>query len=211
MGATVSQIRAVVKELASSLRDVEHDELVALVEALWSVPVHERRMAAVMLLAQHADRLGVADLARLERLIRASKTWALVDAVAVDVLGTMVRADPVRVSPVMDQWATDANFWIRRSALLAELRPIRAGAALDRFVARADPMLGETEFFIRKAIGWVLREAGRRRPDEAAAWLASRTQIASGVTVREAVKYLPSADSARRMTAYREKRPAAAR
>ncbi|MEO8510233.1 MAG: DNA alkylation repair protein [Chloroflexota bacterium] len=211
MGATVSQIRAVVKELASSLRDVEHDELVALVEALWSVPVHERRMAAVMLLAQHADRLGVADLARLERLIRASKTWALVDAVAVDVLGTMVRADPVRVSPVMDQWATDANFWIRRSALLAELRPIRAGAALDRFVARADPMLGETEFFIRKAIGWVLREAGRRRPDEAAAWLASRTQIASGVTVREAVKYLPPADSARRMTAYREKRPAAAR
>ena len=52
-------------------------------------------------------------------------------------------------------------------------------------------MLEEREFFIRKAIGWVLREAGKRRPDDVAAWLAPRTDRASGVTMREAVKYLP--------------------
>ena len=66
----------------------------------------------------------------------------------------------------MDRWATDGDFWVRRSSLLAELRPIRAGAPLDRFLARADPMLGEREFFIRKVIGWVLREAGKRQPGE---------------------------------------------
>ena len=58
-------------------------------------------------------------------------------------------------------------------------------------------MLEEKEFFIRKAIGWVLREAGKRRPDEVAAWLAPRTGRASGVTMREAVKYLPAADRER--------------
>jgi 3-methyladenine DNA glycosylase AlkD len=70
-------------------------------------------------------------------------------------------------------------------------------------------MLDEKEFFIRKAIGWVLREAGRRRPDEVAAWLGPRTHRASGVTMREAVKRLAPADAERLMTAYRERRPAA--
>ena len=79
---------------------------------------------------------------------------------------------------------------------------------MDRFLARADRMLEEKEFFIRKAIGWVLREAGKKRPDEVAAWLAPRTDRASGVTMREAVKYLTPADADRLMAAYQEHRPA---
>jgi 3-methyladenine DNA glycosylase AlkD len=70
-------------------------------------------------------------------------------------------------------------------------------------------MLGEKEFFIRKAIGWVLREVAKNRPAEVVAWLAPRTGRASGVTMREAVKYLPEADRDRLMAAYREHRPAA--
>ena len=70
-------------------------------------------------------------------------------------------------------------------------------------------MLDEKEFFIRKAIGWVLREVGKKRPAEVVAWLAPRTGRASGVTMREAVKYLPEADRDRLMAAYRERRPAA--
>jgi len=70
-------------------------------------------------------------------------------------------------------------------------------------------MLVEREFFIRKAIGWVLREAGKRRPADVAAWLAPRTHRASGVTMREAVKYLPPEVGERLMAAYRERRPAA--
>ncbi len=70
-------------------------------------------------------------------------------------------------------------------------------------------MLDEKEFFIRKAIGWVLREVGKKRPDEVVAWLAPRTDRASGVTMREAVRYLPAGERERLMAAYREKRPAA--
>ncbi len=144
----------------------------------------------------------------LERFVRESRTWALVDYLAVDVLGRLVGADAGSVTPHMDRWAGDDDFWIRRSSLLCELRPIRSGEPLTRFVARADPMLEEREFFIRKAIGWVLREAGKRRPDDVASWLAPRTHRASGVTMREAVKYLAAADAERLMQAYRERRPA---
>ena len=69
-------------------------------------------------------------------------------------------------------------------------------------------MLEEREFFIRKAIGWVLRELGKRRPTEVMAWLAPRTHRASGVTMREATRYLPLAERDRLMIAYRQRRPA---
>ncbi|MGH2416745.1 MAG: DNA alkylation repair protein, partial [Candidatus Limnocylindria bacterium] len=144
----------------------------------------------------------------IERLVRESRTWALVDVLAGDVLGVLVAQDPDDISPVMDRWAGDEDFWVRRASLLAELRPVRTGAPLDGFLRRAEPMLTEKEFFIRKAIGWVLREAGKRRPDEVIGWLAPKTGRASGVTMREAVKYLPAADRDRLMAAYREKRAA---
>jgi 3-methyladenine DNA glycosylase AlkD len=208
LGATVSQIRAAVREAAREQQSMTHRELVALAEALWSVPLFERRMAAVKLLAQFSGLLGVRDLDLIRRLVRESRTWALVDGLAGDVLGALVGRDPDGMKPAMDGWASDDHFWVRRASLLAELRPIRAGAPLDRFLGRAEQMLDEREFFVRKAIGWVLREAGKRRPGEVAAWLAPRTHRTSGVTIREAVKYLPAGERERLMAAYRERRPA---
>ena len=69
-------------------------------------------------------------------------------------------------------------------------------------------MLEETEFFIREAIGWVLREMTKSRPDEVAEWIAPRTHWASGVTMREVVKYLPPRRAAQLMRAYRAGHPA---
>jgi 3-methyladenine DNA glycosylase AlkD len=206
IGATVSDTRSAVRELAPPM---EHDELIATATVLWAPPIHELRTAAVLLLARSVRRVRTDDLPFVERLARESRTWALLDYLAVDVLGPMVEADPDGLRPALDRWSADADFWVRRASLLAELRPIRHGASMDRFLKRADRMLDEREFFIRKAIGWVLREAGRRRPSEVATWLATRTHRASGVTMREAVKRLPPADAERLMTAYREHRPAA--
>jgi 3-methyladenine DNA glycosylase AlkD len=208
LGASLGQIRAAVKEISAEHRGIGRDDLVSLVEQLWAEPLFERRMASVILLDRFADRLGVVDLPLIERLVGDSLTWALVDGLAYDVLGRMALADPDGVTPVMDRWATDDDFWIRRASLLAELRPIRQGGTMERFLRRADPMLDEREFFIRKAIGWVLREASKKRPDEVAAWIAPRTHRASGVTMREAVKYLEPSVADRLMTAYREHRPA---
>lgn len=208
LGASVWEIRRVVQAFVKGT-PLTHDRLTALVEALWAEPIHERRMAAVAMLELHPKLLATADLPLIERLLRGSRTWALVDGLAADVVGGILAASRDEVTPVLDRWATDPDFWIRRSSLLAELRPLRAGADLTQFLRRADAMLDEKEFFIRKAIGWVLREVGKRRPDEVVAWLAPRTHRTSGVTMREAVRYLPAVDGERLMAAYREKRPAA--
>ena len=207
-GESVWEVRRVAQAFTRGAKPLAHEDLVALVEALWAEPVFERRMASVVLLELHPKLVGAADLPLIERLLRESLTWALVDALATDVIGGILARSPVEVMPVLDRWSTDPDFWIRRASLLAELQPLRKGADLAPFLRRADAMLDEKEFFIRKAIGWVLREVGKRRPGEVVAWIAPRTHRASGVTMREVVRHLPAAEAQRLMAAYRQKRPA---
>jgi 3-methyladenine DNA glycosylase AlkD len=188
-GATVWQIRREVRSFAKEHPGLSHAELIGIVEALWAEHVHERGMAAVLLLEVYPQLVGPGDLPLIERLVRESKTWALVDGLADDVLGELLVRHP-RSASRLDRWAEDSDFWVRRSALLAQIRPLKAGAPFARFGRYADAMLDEKEFFIRKAIGWVLRETAKTRPDEVFEWLAPRADRASGVTRREAVKYL---------------------
>jgi 3-methyladenine DNA glycosylase AlkD len=195
-GTSVPSIRAVAKATSRRHADVTHDQLVALVEVLWAEPVHERRMACVELLDLYCDRLGPPDIALLERFLRESRTWALVDGLAASVVGRLVERYP-ELTAVLDRWAADSDFWLRRSALLALLTPLRQGRGdFDRFGRYADAMLDEHEFFVRKAIGWVLRDTGRKRPDLVYEWLLQRAARASAVTIREAVKPLSAAQRA---------------
>jgi 3-methyladenine DNA glycosylase AlkD len=190
-GASVPAIRRVATRLKAAHPELDHDELVAVVELLWLDPVHERRMAAVELLDAYVDRLGPDDMALFERLLRDARTWALVDGLAASVVGTVLDRSPTAAS-VLDRWSVDEDFWIRRASLLALLVPLREGAGdFARFGRDADLMLDEKEFFIRKAIGWVLRDTSKRRPDLVFEWLLPRASRCSGVTLREAVKYLP--------------------
>ena len=204
LGVSVWGIRKVMKAFAEQHRDLPHDDVVALIEALWGKPVFERRMMAAMLLEEYVAVLDPSDLELIERLIRESKTWALVDVLSGDVVGEIILRNP-KVAARLDAWAKDDDFWVRRSALLAQLLPLKHGASFRRFASYADVMLDEKEFFIRKAIGWVLRETAKRRPDEVYEWLAPRAHRASGVTIREAVKYLDDARTNALMSAYKER------
>jgi 3-methyladenine DNA glycosylase AlkD len=192
-GASVPTIRAAAKAIARQYPAMTHRQLVQLVEVLWAETVHERRMACVELLDLFGGQLGPGDFALLERLLRDARTWALVDGLAASVVGSLVNRHP-ETAAVLDRWATDDDFWMRRSAMLALLVPLRQGGGdFDRFGRYADAMLDEREFFIRKAIGWVLRDTGRKRPDLVYEWLLPRAARASGVTIREAVKPLSPA------------------
>jgi 3-methyladenine DNA glycosylase AlkD len=196
-------MRQVVRVVKGQHGTLDHQRLVALVTILWKTPVFERRMMAVLLLEAFQPLLRPADIALLERLIRQSKTWAFVDELAIVITGPLLERSP-ELLPVLDRWAEDDDFWLRRSAMLALLRPLRHGRGdFRRFARYAERMLEEREFFIRKAIGWVLRETGKPRPDMVYEWLLPRAGRASGVTVREAVKYLLPAQRLEVLAAYR--------
>jgi 3-methyladenine DNA glycosylase AlkD len=192
-GVSVPAIRRIARGLRRRHPHLTHDDVVTLVETLWAEPVHERRMMAVELLDLYPTLLVPADMALLERLLREARTWALVDGLAASVVGPLVEREPAAAA-WLERWAVDPDFWVRRSTLLAFLLALRRGDGdFEQFGRYADAMLEEREFFIRKAIGWVLRDTARKRPDLVYDWLLPRAGRASGVTMREAVKPLSEA------------------
>jgi 3-methyladenine DNA glycosylase AlkD len=205
LGVRAAPLRRVIAVCLAASGPLVRSSLLAAANTLWDREVFELRAAAVVLLEKHVAMLDAADLTAVERMLRESRTWALVDGLAPCVAGPMLDRLP-ELEPDIDRWARDGDFWIRRGALLVHLLPLRRGAGnFERFARYADGMLEEREFFIRKAIGWVLRETAKKRPELVADWLAPRAQRASGLTFREAVKHMPPelrarCEAARRMT-----------
>lgn len=206
IGVKVPEIRRAIKPFIRSGAITDRDTLLEFTGECWASGVHELRATAIQALRDKSDLLEVRDMALIEDLIRQSKSWGYVDPLSIYLAGGLVERFP-ELSAMLDRWSTDDDFWVRRSAMLALLIPLRQGAGdWDRFAGYADGMLEEKEFFIRKAIGWVLREVSKKRPELVHGWIAPRTARASGVTMRETVRYLPAPQRDALMAAYKDGR-----
>ena len=171
---------------------LDHDDLVALVEALWSEPRFERRMAATVLLDAEPATL-VDDLALLERLLRDSHTWALVDSLAGDVVGSLLTLDE-KLTPA----SSTAGRTMKTSGS-AGLRCWPAEAPSPRRALQSVPWLRRCD---ARGEG-VLHPQGhrlvcaRRANGAGSGWATGwrRGRIGrGGTTMREATKYLPKPD-----------------
>ena len=195
LGVAVPDVRRVMAGLLRESPPAGHDDIIELVMVLWDEPsspaVFQRRLAAGIVLTRRKEDLVPADLPLLERLLRECHTWALMDEIVPRSLTELADSHP-EVDEAVAAWAEDEDFWMRRAALLRHLKPLAAGEGdFGAFSSIADPMLGEDEFFIRKAIGWVLRETSKKRPELVADWVRPRAARMSGLTFRESTRQLP--------------------
>jgi 3-methyladenine DNA glycosylase AlkD len=168
---------------------LDHDALVGVVDALYATDWFDLHSAAVGVLDRKRKLVGPDDAAWLIALVRQSACWAHVDWLATKIVP---RALPDKPGKLLRAWARDDDFWVRRTALLAQLDVLRAGGGdFALFGELAVPMLPEKEFFIRKAIGWVLRDTSKRRPELVRDFVAEHGAHMSGLTLREATRRLP--------------------
>lgn len=172
-----------------------------LTERLYATRVHELRSIAIGILEVLRDRLEAADQRWLIALVRASDTWAHVDWLATKVIGRLAERYPAAAP--LERWSRDPCFWVRRAALLALHDPLLRGAGdFERFSRLAAPLLGDREFFIRKAIGWVLRSTARRQPELTGRFVRAHAAQMSALTFREGTRVLPEPEQ-RRLRAVR--------
>lgn len=189
-GVGVPLIRQLAKETARLHQDIPADALFRLVAVLWWTQVHEMRSLAIAILEKKSKQLAPEHLELLIELVRDSHTWAHVDWLAIKVIGPLAAQAPNQAD-TLRQWAEDDNFWVRRTAILAQLDRLKAGSGdFNLFAELATPLLGDKEFFIRKAIGWVLREVSKKRPERTLAYLQAHRGRMSGLTLREGAKRL---------------------
>ncbi len=167
------------------------DELLVLTHALWQLPEREFRYAAIDLLAKHHKRLDVKALPHILQLVQTDPWWDTVDGLA-GVVGDIVlqaKSSQTDVQQHMDACLIHPHLWVRRVAMLHQLgwREQTNQARLFRYALTLAP---ETDFFIRKAIGWALRDHARTQPDAVRAFLTRHAEQLSGLTRREAGKHL---------------------
>ena len=190
LGLAAPVRRAAVKEIGKVNWQSTAD-LLAAAELLWQKPEREYCYTAVDLLSKHSSMLSVNDLPALQNLLLRDPWWETVDGLSA-VIAKVMRA-PVQEKPnaalVMDMWLKHPSHWVRRSAMLHQLG-WRLDTDTTRLFGYATQLADEKEFFIRKAIGWALRDYARWNPQAVTDFLVEHSHTLSGLTVREAAKHL---------------------
>ncbi|MFD4630583.1 DNA alkylation repair protein [Streptomyces sp. NPDC058284] len=154
----------------------------------WELPEREYAYFAVDYLTRHVRRCSSDFLPVVRHLITARPWWDTVDALAAHVVGALVTADP-QLRTVMDEWIGDENLWVARTALLHQLRH-KSATDTERLFAYCVRQSGHPDFFIRKAIGWCLREYAKTDPEAVRAFVERERDRLSPLSAREALKNL---------------------
>ncbi|MFI8879223.1 DNA alkylation repair protein [Streptomyces sp. NPDC055243] len=154
----------------------------------WELPEREYAYFAVDHLRRHVKRLSSGFLPVARHLVTTVSWWDTVDALAAHVVGGLVTADP-GLKTAMDAWIDDEDLWVARTALLHQLRH-KDATDTGRLFAYCLRQSGHPDFFIRKAIGWCLREYAKTDPDAVRDFVERERGRLSPLSAREALRNL---------------------
>jgi 3-methyladenine DNA glycosylase AlkD len=157
------------------------------VTGLWEKEEREYQYTALVYLEKSVKKLEKNDLDFMEQLITTKSWWDTVDAIAPKPVGEIARMFPEVIHETIDGWASHDNMWLRRAALLFQLKykkQTNEELLYQYIVKNAD----SKEFFIQKAIGWALREYSKTNPESVGKFIAG--QKLAPLSVREGSKYV---------------------
>jgi 3-methyladenine DNA glycosylase AlkD len=158
--------------------------------ALWrDARYREHRYAALLLTGErrYRDYQTLAALPLYEELIVTGAWWDYVDPIASKRIGLLLRRYPARMRATMRVWSRSTDMWKRRTAILCQLS-FKADTDLSLLYDCIEPNLGDKEFFIRKAIGWALRQLAWTDAHEVRRYVAKNCARLSALSTREALK-----------------------
>lgn len=188
LGVKTPARRAASKPLLNAAKAWTANELLDVADALMYEAEREFAQVAVDLVRANVKTLRSEDLGRLRRLIKTKSWWDTVDALAVHGVGVVVKADR-ELQTDMDEWIEHADIWVARTAILHQLL-WKSDTDAKRLFHYCDLRAADREFFIRKALGWALRQFARTDPDAVRSYVERNEERLSGLTKREALKHL---------------------
>jgi 3-methyladenine DNA glycosylase AlkD len=158
--------------------------------SLWrTAAFREERYSAIELSGfKRYDEYQTRETLRMyEEMITTGAWWDYVDAIASDRLGGLLRRYPKWMKYRMRLWSANSDMWKRRSSIICQLR-FKTDIDLDLLYDTIEPNMADTDFFIRKAIGWALRQHAWTDPDEVVRYVTANAARLSGLSKREALK-----------------------
>ena len=161
------------------------------VRTLWREATYREERYAALALTETTGARSWQDPAALplyDELVVTGAWWDFVDEVASRRIGPILRQFPAEVAPVMQHWALDADLWRRRTAIICQIGA-REATDVDLLTSAIEANIGDRDFFIRKAIGWALREHTKTDPDWVRGFVAAHEEL-SPLSRREALRNL---------------------
>jgi len=191
-GITSPELTALLRPLLTGYAPASRAVWEATVRTLWDEATHREERYAALALAKHRSARAWRDpdlVPLIEHLIVTGAWWDLVDDAAVHLAGAVLPLHPEEMTPVVRGWATGDDLWLRRTAVICQLG---RRAAIDRDLLRyaIESNVDDSSFWLRKAIGWALRDLARTDPDWVRAEVARLDGRISSLSRREALKHL---------------------
>ena len=162
----------------------------ATARALWDEATHREHRYAAISLTRHRhyrDYRNLKALPLYEHFIVDGAWWDFVDEVAIHCVGPLIDHAPTKMKALMRKWSVDKDMWRRRTSIICQIGK-KGDADLDLLYACIQPSIQEREFFLRKAIGWALRQIAWSDPDEVIDYVTTHADVLSGLSKREALK-----------------------
>ncbi len=186
LGCSAGERRKASKPILNAAKMMEPDQLLGLVDELWAETEREFHYVGMDAIRAGAKNLRATDLARVRSFIEATPWWDTVDSLAVHTIGTVVSKHPELVQE-MDEWIESEDMWIARTAILHQLM-YKERTDTNRLFTYCTMHMESNEFFLRKAIGWALRQYARTDPEAVRAFVSNNEDSLSGLSKREALK-----------------------
>ena len=202
LGCGVPDVRRAAKSVKRRAPEADAASLIDGLAALRSSPCHDDRLLAIFIAQQFADGFRHTHLTDVfHDWLGELSNWDTVDALSIFVIGR-VALDDAESWPAIAAWTHDPWMWRRRASLLAHIPSIRAARLREAQLADScRALLDETEFFIRKAVGWVIREISDRDPVQAEKLILELGPGLSALSFKEASRKLPGETQLRLRTA----------
>jgi 3-methyladenine DNA glycosylase AlkD len=191
-GVPTPLLRRICRDSFGQLRFATAGEWQAQVLDLWRrADFREERYAAIYLtgVEQAQGFQAPAAMKVYEELVATGAWWDYVDEIASNRIGPILAAFPATLRRRMLSWSRSENIWKRRTSIICQLR-FKQDTDLELLYACIEPSLGEREFFLRKAIGWALRQYARTDGAEVKRFVRLNRHRLSPLSIREALKHL---------------------
>ena len=188
LGLPAPTQRALTRTVVTGLPAPAEPDLRAVALACWQLDEREYQYFACDWLRAHVAVPGPHFLPVIRTLVTTRSWWDTIDPLATRVVGGLVRRHP-QLSAEMDAWSADGDLWVVRTAILHQLH-YGTETDRDRLFDYCTRQAGHPDFFVRKAIGWALRQYARTEPEAVAGYVARHQDRLSPLSVREATKHL---------------------
>lgn len=189
MGVELPVIHKIVK---SNIKGMNLDDIPELMDELWVIETFETRLAAIDVMKEYVKK-GSIDISmkKANLWVDDADTWAITDPLCSPPIGSMIIRDS-NVETILESWQSSDNFWRRRCSFLPYLHLAHKTQYKPEYakiiLKVVTPHISDTEFFVGKAVGWVLRELSKREPELVRKYFDENHERMTKLVVREGSK-----------------------